>query len=330
MDTKPKNSEAQCKLTEALPCEKQGRDSIGCVSTKSSRDPSPVKIQIKLGDSDEECDLVIDTPSEPASKKRRSKSHMGRNRDEELSAVDCAEKLGDGALPDIPKHTEEMSEEIVILRKNSRSTVRTLDSSSERGDKIYLPDVNTDKLEALKEIDTLDHGEKKHVSSSASVMGTMKKGFWKGENVVTKTVVKAIVPKSANEDSESSRRVTQSVLCTGDSSKDEATTETPYIKIKTEESQRIEENRGGDSLGGTHVNPVYSSCKNESKITLSLPTKELQSSGDSTEASESDDLLEECLRIFEEFEKEKQMEACDQQVFYFPFSACLVVFLLSV
>ncbi|XP_054253609.1 putative exonuclease GOR [Indicator indicator] len=135
----------------------------------------------------------------------------------------------------------------------------------------------------------------------------MKKGIWKQGNAETKTVVKTIVHKSANEDCENSRRVTRSVLCTSDSSKDEATTERPYLKRKTEESQRIEENEDDDSLEDTCTDPIYSLSKKQSRITLSSPR------GQSTETSESDDPLEECLRIFEEFEKEKQKEACDQQ-----------------
>ncbi|XP_014811880.1 PREDICTED: exonuclease GOR-like [Calidris pugnax] len=92
--TKDESATQQCKPTEVVPCENQ--DGIlklspftsRCVSTKRSRSPSLVKIEIKLDESDEECSLVIDVPPQAVNKKPRISSNCtSGNRDKELSAV---------------------------------------------------------------------------------------------------------------------------------------------------------------------------------------------------------------------------------------------------
>lgn len=82
-----------------------------CVSTKRSRNSSQVKIEIKLEESDDECDLVIDVPPEAVNKKPRiSRSCASGNKDKGLAAVICAEKLHDSGIAEMLGCTEEKSE----------------------------------------------------------------------------------------------------------------------------------------------------------------------------------------------------------------------------
>ncbi|XP_035746698.1 RNA exonuclease 1 homolog [Egretta garzetta] len=320
------NAKQQCKPTEVFPCENQdGNSKISPfrrrhVFAKRSRSPSPVKLQIKLQESDDECDLVIDVPPQAVSKKPRiSRNCTDGNRDKELVAGIGTEKLHDSAVADILGCTEGKSDKIIILQKNGKRLNKSeeLGNVSPKANEIYLPGVNTDILKVLEERDALAYTEEKCVSSAASIEADVQKGILKQGNAETNILVEGFVQEHAtNEDSLSSRRVTQSVLCTGRSSKDETTIETPYKKIiNTGESQSTEENGSNDSSEDTYPYPTYYLNKKESEITLlSSSAEEAEPSGEDTELSESDDSLEECRRIFDEFEREIQKKGGDKQV----------------
>ncbi|XP_009579922.1 PREDICTED: RNA exonuclease 1 homolog, partial [Fulmarus glacialis] len=318
------NAKQQRKPTEVFPCENQDGNSRmspfrSRLFTKRSRNSSPVKLQIKLQDSDDECDLVIDVPPQAVNKKPRiSRNYRNRNRDKELAAVICAEKLHDSAIADILGCTEEKSEKIITLWKNGKGLNKSeeLGNVSPKANEIYLPDVNTDILKVFEERDALAYTEEKCVSSAASIEADVQKGILKQGNAEANIFVEAFVREHAtDEDTVSRRRVTRTVLCTGHSSKDETTIERPYKEIiNTEESQSIEENGGNDSPEDTYPYPTYYVNKKESEITLlSSSAEEAEPSGEDTELSESDDPLEECRRIFDEFEREAQKKDDDKQ-----------------
>ncbi|PKU46255.1 hypothetical protein llap_3479 [Limosa lapponica baueri] len=320
---KDENAAQQRKPTEAFPCENQDRISKMSpftsrrVSTKRSRSSSPVKIEIKLEESDEECDLVIDVPPQAVKKKPRiSRNCTSGKRDKELAAVICAGKLRDSATVETLGHKEEKTDQIVTLRRNGKilNTAGKLGNVFPKANEIYLPDVNTDKLKVLEGRDALAYSKEKHKFSAASIEADTQKGILKEGNAETNILVKAFVQEhTTNEDCVSSGRVTQSVLRTGHSSKDETTIERPYKKIiiNTEESQSIEEDGGNNSH--TYPYPTYYLNKKESGITLSSSAEQVGPSGEDTELSESDDPLEECRRIFDEFEREAQKKGSDKQ-----------------
>ncbi|XP_068279054.1 RNA exonuclease 1 homolog [Nyctibius grandis] len=319
------NAKQQCKPMEVFPCENQDGNSkmsqfrSRSVFTKRSRYPSPVKLAIDLEDSDNECDLVIDVPPVAVNKKPRISQNCAKgNRDKELAAAVCAEKLHDSGRADVLESTEEESEKIVVLRKNSKS----LNKYEKRGhispkaNEICLPDVNTDILKVSKERDALAYTAEKCISSATSLEVDMQKGILKQGNVETDMSVAAFVEVyTTNEDCVSSRRGAQSVLCARHSSKDETTIERPYKEIINKgESQSIEENGGNDNPEDTYQYPTYYLNKKESENTLlSSPAEEAEPSGEDTELSESDDPLEECRRIFDEFERETQKKDGDKQ-----------------
>ena len=282
-----------------------------------------MKLEIKLEESDDECDLVIDVPPEAVSKKPRI-SRNCRNRHKELAAVICAEKLHDSAVADIPGCTEEKSEKLITLWKNGKDLNKSekLGNFSPKANEIYLPDVSTGALKVLKGRHALAYTEEKHVSSAASVKADMRKGILKQGKAENNLLVKSVVRKHA-EDTVRGGRVTQSALRAGHSSKDETAVERRYKGIiNWEESQSIEENGGNDSPEDTYPYRADYLNKKENEITLlSSSAEEVEPSGEDTELSESDDPLEECRRIFEEFERESQKEDGDQQVFCFAFSA---------
>ncbi|KAM6037090.1 uncharacterized protein LJ206_001747 isoform 2-T2 [Theristicus caerulescens] len=320
------NAKQQCKPTEVFPCENQDGNSkmssfrSRCVFTKRSRNSSPVKLEIKLQESDDECDLVIDVPPQAVNKKpRRSRNCTSGNTDKELATVICAENSNDGARADILGCTEEKSEQMITLQKNGKGLNKSekLGNVSPKANEIYLPDVNADVLKVLEERDALAYTAEKFVSSTASIEADMQKRILKQGNAETNILVKAFVPEhTTNEDCVSSGRVTQSVLHTGHLSKDETTIERPYKEIiNSEESQSIEENGGNDSPDDTYPYPTYYLNKKENEIGLwSSSTEEAEPSGENTELSDSDDPLEECRRIFDEFEREAQKKDADKQV----------------
>lgn len=289
--------------------------------TERSRSPSLIKLEINLQDSDDECELVIDLPPQPVNKKRRtSKNSTNGNRVEDLAAAICAEELRDSPIADILGCTEEKLEEITVLPKNSKSLKQG--SVSPKASKMYLPDVNTGILNVLEERDALVYHEEKHVSSAVSE-ADMKKEILKKGNAETGILVEALVQEHAKEDCVSSRGVTQCDLHSGHLSKDETRTERPYKEItNTEERRSIEENGGNDRSAGGSSYPTCCLNKKESEITLlSSSAEEAEPSGEDTEVSESDDPLEECRRIFYEYEREIQKKSHVKQVFCFSFNA---------
>lgn len=293
----------------------------GCAITKMPRNSFPVKPEIELSDSDDEGRLVIDLPPEVPNKKPRIRGNcINENRDKELAAVMCAGKLHDDAIADILGSREDKSEEIT-LQKNSKSlnNLGKLDSVSPKASEICLPDVNTDILKGLGETNALTYSEDKHISSAASTEAGMEKGILKQGNAKTNILVKAFQEDTTNEVCVKSRRATESPWCTGHSSKDGTAIGRPYKEIiNTEKRQSIEESEGNDSAKDTYPYSTYYLNKKESGLGSS--TEEAEASGEDTGLFESDDPLEECQRIFDEFEREAQKKDHDKQVFCFPFS----------
>ncbi|XP_075344748.1 uncharacterized protein LOC142402809 [Mycteria americana] len=324
-----KNAKQRCKPKEVFPRENQDGNSkmspfrSSRVFTKRSRNDvcemTLVKLEIKLEESDDECDLVIDVPPQTVIKKPRiSKNYTNENTDKELAAVTCAEKLHDSAIADILECTEEKAEKMITSCKNGRGLNKSekLGNVSLKANEI-LPDANIDILKVLEKRDALAYTEEKRVSSAASIEADMQKGILKQGNAETNILVEAFLQEHAtNEDYVSSGRLTQSVVCTGHSSKDETTIERPYKEIiNTKESKSTEENGGNGSPEDTYPYRTYYLNKKENELTLlSSSTEEAEPSGEDTELSESDDPLEECRRIFDEFEREAQKKDGDKQV----------------
>ncbi|XP_010280171.1 PREDICTED: RNA exonuclease 1 homolog, partial [Phaethon lepturus] len=315
------NAEQQCKPTDLFPCENHGGNSKMSplrsrrASIKRSRNVSSVKLEIKLGESDDECDLVIDMPPEIVNKKQRISGNCTRwKRGKEVTAVTHAGKLRDRAVADILGCTEEKTEKMVILQKNNKALNKSeqLGNVPPKANEIYLPNVNPDILKVLEEIG-IDNDDK-HVSLSASIEADTQKGILKQGSAETSTVKTFVQAHTTNEYCVRSRRVAQSVLCTGHSSKSETTIKRYYKQIKnTEVSQSIEENVGNDSPEDTYPYPTNDLKKKENKITLRSSAEEAGPSGEDTELSESEDPLEECRRIFDEFEREAQKKGGDKQ-----------------
>ncbi|XP_054666848.1 uncharacterized protein LOC129199826 [Grus americana] len=319
------NAKQQCQPIEVSPCENQDGNSKMSpfrsrnVFTKRPRNSSPVKLEIKLQESDDECDLIIDVPPLVVNKKPRiSRKCTNGKRDKELASVMHAE-LHDSAIVDILGRAGEESERMMILQKSGKglNNYEKLDMVSPKANEMYLPDVNTDILKVLVERDALAYTEDKRVSSAAFFEADIQKGILQQGNAETNVLVKPFVQeRTTNEDCLSSGRVTQSVLCTGRSSKDETIIERPYeeIIVNTEKRQSIQENGGNDSPKDTYPYPAsYLNKKGSEKTLLSSSVEEVEPSEEETELSESDDPLEECRRIFDEFEREIQKKNSDKQ-----------------
>uniref|UniRef100_A0A8C6J0A5 Uncharacterized protein n=1 Tax=Melopsittacus undulatus TaxID=13146 RepID=A0A8C6J0A5_MELUD len=302
------------------PCGNRGGNSkmppfkSGCAITKMPRNSFPVKPEFELSDSDNVSELVIDLPSEVPNKKPRiRKNCRNANRDKELAAVTCAGKLHDDIIADILWNREDKSEEIT-LQKTSKSLNKLgkLGNVSPKASKICLPDVNTGILKSLGERHALTYSEDKYMSSAASTEASMEKGILKQGNTKTNILVKVFQESTTNEVCVKSRRVRESPLCTGHSSKDGTAIGRPYEEIiNTEKEQSIEESGGNDSEKDAYPCSTY--YLNKKEIGLGSSTEEAEASGEDTGLSEPDDPLEECRRIFDEFEREAQKKDHNKQ-----------------
>ncbi|KAM9509922.1 RNA exonuclease 1 homolog [Guaruba guarouba] len=286
----------------------------GCAITKMPRNSFPVKPETELSDSDDEGRLVIDLPPEVPDKKARIRRNCtSANRDKELAAVICAGKLHDDAIADILGSREEKSVE-VTLPENSKSlnNLGKLGSVSPKASEICLPDVSTGILKGVEERDALTYTEDKHISSAASTVAGMKKGILKQGNAKTNILVKAFQESITNEVCVKSRRITESPLCTGHSSKDGTAIGRPHEEIiNAEKRQNIEGSSGNDTAKDIYPYSTYYLNKKESGLGSS--TEEAEASAEDTGLSEPDDTLEECRRIFDEFEREAQKKDHDKQ-----------------
>ncbi|XP_067172045.1 RNA exonuclease 1 homolog [Apteryx mantelli] len=320
-----------------------------CGSTKRSRNSSTVKLEIKLQESDDEYDLVIDVPPLSVNKKPRITGNCKNcNKEEKLAAVICAEKLHASDTANIPKCTVEKSEEIVTLQKNGGdlNTSKKLDDVFPETNKIYLPDMNieipkvSDNLREKR--NALAYSKEKHTSSAICFEADMQKDILKQENTEINMLVEASVQgHSTNENCLTSKRAAQFVLNAGYSSKDETVLGGDHEEttVNTEKIQSIEENKGNDILEdmnphltdylnvgkeachntglnkkGNKKSFVETACANkESEMTVfNSSSEEVESSEGDTELSESDDPIEECRRIFYEFEREAQKKGDKQ------------------
>ncbi|XP_009946496.1 PREDICTED: RNA exonuclease 1 homolog [Leptosomus discolor] len=272
----------------------------------------------QLQESDEESDLITDVSPQAVNKKQRvSRAYTNRKREKKLAPVVRAEKLHDSAIAEILGCTEEKSDRIVILQNHKDlNKSEKLGNVSPKANESNLPAVNTDILKVLEESGALAYSEEKPTISAASIEADKQKGILKQGNADTSILMKAFVQEhTINEDCVRSGRVTQSVLCTGPSSKDATRIERPYKQIiNTEESQNMEGNGDNDSPEDTYP---YATCflnNKESEVTLSSSSaEEEEPRGENTDISESDDPLEECRRIFDEFEREAQKKDNDKQ-----------------
>ncbi|XP_061217034.1 uncharacterized protein LOC133216406 [Neopsephotus bourkii] len=286
----------------------------GYAITKMPRNSFPVKPETELSDSDDEGRLFIDLPPEfPNKKPRVRRNYRNANRGKELAAVMCAGKLHDDATADILESREEKSEEITSQKNNKRLNKRVkLGNVSPKASEICLPDVNTGILKGLGERVALTYSEDKYMSSADSTEAGMEKGTLKQGNAKPNTLVKAFQESTTNEACVKRRRVTESPLCTGHSLKDGTAIGRPYKEIiNTEKGQSMEESGSNDSAKDTYPYSTYYLNKKENGLGSS--TEEAEASGEDTGLSEPDDPLEECRRIFDEFEREAQKKNHDKQ-----------------
>ncbi|XP_009862721.1 PREDICTED: RNA exonuclease 1 homolog [Apaloderma vittatum] len=263
---------------------------------------------VELEDSDAGWDLDIDEPPQAVNKKPRISSNCtNRSWDKEVAEILC-----DSAMADIPGSTEEKSEEINVLRKNTK-----VFKKSEKLHNVSLKanDVNNDIVKVLKLKDALAYSEEKHTSSTASFEAGIWNGILKQGHAENSVFVEASVQQHTSEDCVTSRGVTPSALGTGHSSKDGTTVQRPYKGIiNREENQSIEENRANNNPEEKYSYPsVYLNKKEHEISLLSSSAEETECRWEETEVSDSDDPLEECRKIFEEFEGEARRKNRDKQ-----------------
>ncbi|XP_034630546.1 RNA exonuclease 1 homolog isoform X2 [Trachemys scripta elegans] len=171
---------------------------------KRSRSYSPIKLEIKLQESDDDDILVIDAPPLTVTKKPRiSRSFKNWNREENKQvAVTRAENLqNSNVAEDALKSIEEKRAEVtVILQKDDNADVSNPEKSLKTPPKTqsaYLPDV---KINALKSLNNLCEQRKSftvskenNISSISHIKAQMQKETLKKEDPKSEISVKTSV-----------------------------------------------------------------------------------------------------------------------------------------
>ncbi|KAH1169181.1 RNA exonuclease 1 homolog isoform X2 [Mauremys mutica] len=240
---------------------------------KRSRSYSPIKLEIKLQESDDDDILVIDAPPLTVTKKPRiSRTFKNWNREENKQvAVTCAENLHNSNIGEDPlKCIEEKRAEVTVtLQKDDNTDVSNPEKSLKTPTKTqsaYLPDV---KINALKSLNNLCEQRKpftiskeKNISSISHIKAQMQNETLKKEDPKSEISVKTSVEElSTNKDKNtpSCKREAQTSLYFEASSKDK-TVLTAQGTSKTlpgniGKIQIIHENGKNEVLGNAPIHP---------------------------------------------------------------------------
>ncbi|XP_067409277.1 RNA exonuclease 1 homolog isoform X2 [Emydura macquarii macquarii] len=239
---------------------------------KRSRSSSPIKLEIKLQESDDDDDLVIDAPPLTVTKKPRiSRSFKNWNR-EQNKQVAVTENLQNSDIAEDPLSCieEKRAEGTVTLQKDDNTDVSNPEKSLKTLPKTqdaFSPDVN---IKALKSSNNL-HKQKKSltvdkeniISSISHIKAQMQKETLKKEDPKSETSVKISdveeLTTNKSKNSRSSKRAAQTSLYFEDSSKDKiALTQgiSKKLPVNIGKIQIIQENGENQVLGNAPSHPT--------------------------------------------------------------------------
>ncbi|XP_037758018.1 RNA exonuclease 1 homolog isoform X1 [Chelonia mydas] len=240
---------------------------------KRPRSYSPIKLEIKLQESDDDDILVIDAPPLTVTKKPRiSRSFKNWNREENKHvAVTCPENLQNSDIAEDPvKYIEEKRAEVTVtLQKDDNTGVSNPEKSLKTSPKTrsaYLPDV---KINALKSLNNL-HEQRKlftvskenNISSVSHIKAQMQKETLKKEDPKSEISVKTSVEElSTNKykNIPSCKRETETSQYFEASSKDKtvltAQGTCKKLPVNIGKIQIIQENGEIEVLGNAPIHP---------------------------------------------------------------------------
>ncbi|XP_074984930.1 RNA exonuclease 1 homolog isoform X2 [Caretta caretta] len=237
---------------------------------KRPRSYSPIKLEIKLQESDDDDILVIDAPPLTVTKKPRiSRSFKNWNReDNKHVAVTCPENLQNSDMAEDPlKCIEEKRAEVTVtLQKDDNTDVSNPEKSLKTSPKTrsaYLPDV---KINALKSLNNL-HEQRKlftvskenNISSVSHIKAQMQKETLKKEDPKSEISVKTSVEElSTNKykNIPSCKRETQTSQYFEASSKDKTAQGTcKKLPVNIGKIQIIQEHGENQVLGNAPIHP---------------------------------------------------------------------------
>ncbi|XP_074850813.1 RNA exonuclease 1 homolog [Carettochelys insculpta] len=307
---------------------------------KRSRSSSPIKLEIKLQESDDDDELVIDAPPLMVTKKPRTSRNLEKNKKNLWN--------NDNAEDPLKCITEKRVDVTVTLQKDVNTDVCSHEKSlkmSPKPQNIHLSDV---RMNALKSSNNLNEQRKSSVSKENTISSVSHiKGQIQKETLMKEYPDSEITVKISNVEELSDK-------CKNINCKGEAQTSLSFEAVlndntelgaqgtvNIEENQLIQEN---EVLGNVLIHPsaplkleekvcygidlLTKNSSGESKsenqctaikdsevILLDSSSEETECSEEDTELSESDDPIEECRRIFNEFvENEAQKKEIAKQV----------------
>ncbi|XP_061487368.1 RNA exonuclease 1 homolog isoform X2 [Rhineura floridana] len=296
---------------------------------KRSRSSSPIKLEIKLQESDDDM-LIIDAPLVNVSKKRRiSKTCKKWNREEnEVSFGTNVETVRKSETEFLNSLEGKRSEDITVGLHNVNQSDRNKTKFPKIGSS-YLP---VSALNVGSKVHTKHCPVTKENNISSQIKYKMNKEILKKDSVNVIAIKTCNVTEQVNNHITLQKNKTQTSICYRGSTKDGDT-------VLQETSKNIPEHLGKWSMQVHEENKSFTNTQNSPGLnekiflkncgencnkTVQTDTKEneiivLDSSEEDdgeedTELSASDDTMEECRRIFNEFvDREAQKEELSKQ-----------------
>ncbi|XP_053151257.1 RNA exonuclease 1 homolog isoform X12 [Hemicordylus capensis] len=294
---------------------------------KRSRSSSPIKLEIKLQESDDDV-LIIDAPPVNVSKKPRISRTCKKNREEnQVSSGTKVETLKNVATSASLHCTEEKRQEDTTVAQDyiNQSDGNKTERKSSANECFYLPYI---KMNALNAGSKLDDDKKYHPPTKESISSASQMKIELNKEMFKEVLGKVVSIKTCN--------VEQQVInqCSEDSSKAILLQETSKKVPEHLGKQSLQTCEKGEVSNNTQSRPLPDLSENISHDAIFFPenigekqcdnlgytntkenciiisdSSEKEDSEEDTEHSESDDTMEECRRIFNEFvEHEAQKE----------------------
>ncbi|KAJ6669517.1 hypothetical protein lerEdw1_000065 [Lerista edwardsae] len=325
--------------TKKVPCENRYGS-----PRKRSRSSSPIKVEIKLQESDDDV-LIIDDPPVNVSKKLRISRASKKLKEREENQVSWRTKA------DIQQNFEITGSLNCMERKRQEDTTVAVDHVNQSdGKKIEIKSLTSESTYLLDvNVNTLNTGSKAadprkcclptKSNNSSQIKTEINRKVLKDVSVkVVSTKTFSVEQQLNNHNTLNSK--TQTNICSEDNSKDGAAQVSSKKIPDNLEKWNIQPHEKSEGLNNsqsplsylsedvfvdTDLLPENSEDRCSNKITcmhtkenekiIVLDSSEEDDSAEDTEISDSDDTMEECRRIFNEFvEHEAQKEEMAKQV----------------
>lgn len=326
---------------EMFPCGNLQGSVIKAPCEKRSRSSSPIKLEIKLQESDDDI-LIIDVPPMNVCKKQRISRYKKWNVEQnEICSANNADVLQTSEISKSLNCIEEKrSEDIVFAVDDDQSNENKTEIKCSRNENLYLLDakVNAESIPDLRK--PYSFTKESVASSNSKMKDEMKNDFFKEDSVKAASVKTCIVEGQMSKHKTLLNSKNQTNMYSEDYSEDGAallqdiSKKLPESLGKFQNTQLCEKNEKintakscpqsdlnecspvaapfPETTGKKYTNKTLHTSTKENEV-ITVDTSEESDFEEDTELS--DDTMEECRKIFNEFvEREAQKEEMAKQV----------------